>query len=158
MRIALYQPDIAPNAGAIFRLASVLGVEVDLIGPAGFVMSDKKLRRVAMDYFDLASICMHNSWSDYLLFRAGTPQANGRIVVLTTSADSNHLDFSYRQADTLLVGRETAGVPPEVHRRADARVRIPMVQGRRSFNVVVAAAIVVGEAFSQTGLWNNLSN
>ncbi len=158
MRIALYQPDIAPNAGAIFRLASVLGVEVDLIGPAGFVMSDKKLRRVAMDYFDPANICMHDSWSDYLLFRACSSKANGRIVLLTTSADSNHIDFSYREADTLLVGRETAGVPLQVHQRSDARVRIPMVQGRRSLNVVVATAIVAGEAFRQTGLWNNLSN
>ena len=158
MRIALYQPDIAQNAGAIFRLASVLGVEVDLIGPAGFIISDKKLRRVAMDYFETASICMHNSWSDYLLFRERTPNKDGRIVLLTTSADASHLDFSYRQADTLLVGRETAGVPPEVHGQADARVRIPMVEGRRSLNVVVAAAIVVGEAFRQTGLWNNLLN
>jgi len=158
LRIALYQPDIAPNAGAVFRLASVLGVDVDLIGPAGFVMSDKKLRRVAMDYFETASICMHNSWADYLLFRAQLTKNNGRIVLLTTAADNNHLDFSYRQSDTLLVGRETAGVPLEVHQRADARVRIPMVQDRRSLNVVVAAAIVIGEAFRQTGLWNKLSN
>lgn len=158
MRIALYQPDIAPNAGAIFRLASVLGVDVDLIGPAGFVMTDKKLRRVAMDYFQVDSVFMHTSWREYLVFREGLPENNGRMVLLTTLAHSNHIDFSYREADTLLVGRETAGVPTPVHRHADARVRIPMLKGKRSLNVVVAAAIVIGEAFRQTNLWNNLSD
>tara|TARA_B100000470_G_C19604570_1_gene308177 strand:- start:141 stop:611 length:471 start_codon:yes stop_codon:yes gene_type:complete len=156
VRIALYQPDIAPNAGALFRLASVIGAVVDLIGPAGFVMSDRRLRRASMDYFDTANVCLHDSWDNYLVFRSSLPEKAGRIILLTTSGDRSYIDFSYRADDTLLVGRETAGVPPEIHEFADARVRVPMVKGRRSLNVVVAAAMVVGEAFRQTGLWNTV--
>ena len=115
MRIALYQPDIAPNAGALFRLASVIGAGVDLIGPAGFVMSDRRLRRASMDYFDTANVCLHDSWDNYLVFRSSSPEKAGRIILLTTSGDHSYIDFSYRADDTLLVGRETAGVPPEIH-------------------------------------------
>ena len=156
VRIALYQPDIAPNAGALFRLASVIGTVVDLIGPAGFVMSDRRLRRASMDYFDTSNLCLHDSWDNYLVFRSSLLEKSGRIILLTTSGDRSYIDFSYRADDTLLVGRETAGVPPEIHEFADARLRVPMIKGRRSLNVVVAAAMVVGEAFRQTGLWNTV--
>jgi tRNA (cytidine/uridine-2'-O-)-methyltransferase len=158
VRIALYQPDIAPNAGALFRLASVIGTAVDLIGPAGFVMNDRRLRRASMDYFDMVNVCLHDSWDNYLVFRSGLAEKSGRIILLTTSGDRNYVDFSYRENDTLLVGRETAGVPSKVHEFADARLRVPMLKGRRSLNVVVAAAMVVGEAFRQTGLWNSFES
>ena len=156
MRIALYQPDIAPYAGAIFRLASVVGIAVDLIGPAGFVMTDSRLKRAAMDYFDTLDVYTHDSWDDYLAFRSSLFQETGRILLLTTSGDCSYIDFSYKANDTILLGRETAGVPTKIHEFVDARLRIPMVEGRRSLNVVVAAAIVIGEVCRQTGHWSDL--
>lgn len=153
MRIALYQPDIAPNAGAIFRLAAVLGVEVDLIEPAGFVMTDRRLKRVGLDYLDKVNLTRHVSWQSYSALRnAGNMQA-GRLLLLTTSGGDRYIDFDYHANDTLLLGRETAGVPAEVHSAADARLRIPMSAGQRSLNIAVAAAMVLGEAFRQTDLW-----
>ena len=153
VRIALYQPDIAPNAGAIFRLAAVLGVGVDLIEPAGFVMTDPRLKRVGLDYLDKVNISRHISWQSYSVLRnrAGTPPS--RLLLLTTSGGTRHVDFEFFVSDTLLLGRETAGVPADVHKAADARLRIPMVAGQRSLNVTVAAAMVLGEALRQTNLW-----
>jgi tRNA (cytidine/uridine-2'-O-)-methyltransferase len=147
MRLALYQPDIAPNAGAMFRLAACLGVGVDLIEPAGFVLSDARLRRSAMDYLAAAEIARHVSWERFQAARTG------RLVLLTTRADLAHCDAAFRSDDVLLVGSETAGVPDAVHDAADLRVRVPMRQELRSLNVALAAAIVLGEALSQTALW-----
>ena len=156
LRLALYQPEIAQNAGAIFRMASVIGLTVDLIGPTGFVMTDKKLKRVAMDYLDTVNVCSHHSWESYLVFRASLRKPLGRVLLLTTSGDCTYSDFSFQEGDTLLVGQETSGVPARIHEYVDARLRVPMVVGQRSLNVVVAAAMVVGEAFRQTGVWGNL--
>ena len=146
MRLALYEPDIPQNAGAILRLAACLGVEVDVIEPCGFVLSDRKLKRAGLDYLDAARLSRHVSWPAF----AGA-RAPGRLVLLTTTARESYADFRYRADDTLLLGRETAGVPDAVHEAADARLRVPMAAGMRSLNVALAAAMVLGEALRQTG-------
>ena len=146
MRLALYEPDIPQNAGAILRLAACLGVDVDVIEPCGFVLSDRKLKRAGMDYIDETRMARHVSWP---AFAAARPP--GRLVLLTTKARESYADFRYRADDTLLLGRETAGVPDAVHEAADARLRVPMAAGMRSLNVALAAAMVLGEALRQTG-------
>lgn len=152
MRIALYQPDIPQNAGAIFRLAACLGVPVDVIEPCGFVLDDRRLRRVAMDYDGQAEIVRHPSWENY-----ADNRAPGRIVLLTTRGATSHIDFSFQSSDTLLLGRESAGVPDSIHSAADARLIVPMATGARSLNVVTAAAMALGEALRQTGGYSELS-
>jgi tRNA (cytidine/uridine-2'-O-)-methyltransferase len=146
MRLALYQPDIPPNTGTIIRLGACLGVPVDVIEPCGFPFSDKSLKRAGMDYLEHAEVVRHLSWDAYL---AGRPSA-GRIILLTTRAALPYTRFAFQPSDTLLLGREQAGVPPQVHDRADARVTVPMALGTRSLNVAVAASMVLGEALRQT--------
>ena len=144
MRLALYQPDIPQNAGAALRLAACLGLGVDIIEPCGFVWSEPKMRRAGMDYLDNVDLKRHSGWAAY------TKQVTGRIVLLTTAAEDRFDEFQFRADDTLLLGRESAGVPDDVHDAADARLRIPMMPGMRSLNVVNAAAIVLGEGLRQT--------
>lgn len=145
MRLALYQPDIPQNAGALLRLGACLGVAVDLIEPAGFPIDDRRLTRAAMDYFTAADLTRHASWARYV-----TDRKPGRLVLLTTRAEASHLDFAFRPDDVLLLGRESAGVPAEVRSVCDAEVRVPMRPGLRSLNVALAAALVLGEALRQT--------
>lgn len=145
MRLALYQPDIPQNAGAVIRLCACLAVPLDVIEPAGFLFTARELRRAALDYAPLAEVVRHSSWEGFL---ASGP---GRLVLLTTRASASYLDFRFSAADVLLLGRESAGAPEEVHRRADARLRIPLRPGARSLNVAVAAGMVLGEALRQTG-------
>jgi tRNA (cytidine/uridine-2'-O-)-methyltransferase len=145
MRLALFEPDIPQNAGTLIRLAACLGVSVDIIGPCGFLFSDRHLRRAGLDYLDHADIVRHASWQ---AFTAARPP--GRLVLLTTRGDSAYTDFRFQRCDTLLAGRETAGVPEWVHQAADARLRVPMRPKRRSINVAVATAMVLGEALRQT--------
>ena len=145
MRLALYQPDIPQNTGTILRLCACFGVPVDVILPAGFDISDRNLRRAAMDYIDHVELTRHADWSAFQTV------ARGRLVLLTTKAEMSHVDFVFRTDDTLLFGRESAGVPDFVHAAADARVRVPLRAGLRSLNIAVAAAVVLGEALRQTG-------
>jgi len=147
MRIALYQPDIAQNTGTILRLAACLGIEAHIIGPAGFPTSDRAFRRAGMDYLDHVALVRHVSWADFEAWRRG---AALRLVLLTTQADRSYVDHAFAIDDVLLLGRESAGVPEEVHDAADVRLAIPMRPGLRSLNVAVAAAMVVGEALRQT--------
>jgi tRNA (cytidine/uridine-2'-O-)-methyltransferase len=147
MRLALYQPDIPQNAGAMLRLGACLGVAIDIIEPCGFVLDDRRLKRAAMDYQVLAEIARHASWQAYLASRD-----SGRLVLLSTKAALPYHRFAFAASDTLLLGRESAGVPPEVLARADAALRIPLTPGARSLNVAQAAALVLGEALRQTGL------
>ena len=145
MRLALYQPDIPQNLGAFIRLAACLGVPLDIIEPCGFPVDDKRIRRAAMDYYDHASLRRHASWA---AFERDRPP--GRLVLLTTSGATPLSNAAFRADDTLLVGRESAGVPAEVHAAADVRLRIPLKKGLRSLNVALAAAMVLGEALRQT--------
>lgn len=145
MRIALYQPDIPQNAGSLLRLGACLGLAVDIIEPCGFLLDDRKLKRAGMDYIDLAEMIRHSSWSAFQASR------QGRLVLLSTKAEASHLDFAFRPDDILLLGRESCGVPDDVHDAADVRIRIPMKAGTRSLNLAMAAALVVGEALRQTG-------
>ncbi len=144
LRLALYQPDQAPNTGAMMRLCACLGTGLDIIEPCGFVLDDKRLRRAGMDYIDQLDYSRHASWNDF------TGQVGRRrLVLLTTRADMPYHQFEFRPDDILLMGRESAGVPDEVHARADARIIIPMQASARSLNVGMAAAIVLSEALRQ---------
>ncbi|HEY1710403.1 MAG TPA: tRNA (cytidine(34)-2'-O)-methyltransferase [Rhizomicrobium sp.] len=148
MRLALYEPDIPQNAGTLVRLAACLDIGIDIIEPCGFVFSEAGFRRAGMDYRDLAQITRHASWEAFhdSHRRAG----RGRLVLLTTKATHSYIDFVFAPDDTLLLGRESAGVPEIVHATADARLVIPLKAGLRSLNVAVAGAIVLGEALRQT--------
>ena len=150
MRLALYEPDIPQNTGAILRLAACLGVGVDIIGPCGFVWSDRRLRRAGMDYLASVDLVRHESWSVFQMARMAVERP-GRLVLLTTSGAVRYDGHAYRADDILLLGRESAGVPAEVHLAADTGVVIPMVAGMRSLNIALAAAVVLGEALRQTG-------
>lgn len=148
MRLALFEPDIPQNAGAMFRLAACLDLPVDLIEPCGFVLSDARLRRAGLDYLDHVSLTRHASWEAYQAARAA---AGGRLILLSSRANRSYLDFAFQADDTVMVGRETAGVPEQVHAAVDARLLVPMRPGLRSLNVALSAAMVLGEALRQTG-------
>ncbi|TAL02697.1 MAG: tRNA (cytidine(34)-2'-O)-methyltransferase [Rhodospirillaceae bacterium] len=150
MRLALFQPDIPQNTGALMRIGACFRVPLDIIEPCGFPFDDRRLRRTAMDYGETAVMERHASWEAFLATHEGR---GGRLVLLTTSAIVNHGAFSYAPDDTLLLGRESAGVPSHVTARAEGRVRIPMADGLRSLNVAVAGAIVLAEALRQTGVF-----
>jgi len=145
MRLALFEPDIPQNTGALIRLGACFGVPLDIIEPCGFLWSDAKLKRAGMDYLDQAEITRHVSWDAFLAARR-----NGRLVLLTTKAGTPHWDFVFRSDDVVLLGRESAGAPQHVHDAAAARLRIPMRSGLRSLNVAMAGAIVLAEALRQT--------
>ncbi len=155
MRIALYEPDIPQNTGTILRLCACLGIEAHIIEPAGFPTSDRAFRRAGMDYLDAVAIVRHASWRDFEAWRRGKRH---RLVLFTTAASISYLEYLYRADDVLLFGRESAGVPEEVHAAADARLVIPMRPNLRSLNVAVAAAMAAGEALRQTGGIRNASS
>jgi len=147
MRLAIFQPDIPQNLGSSIRLAACLGVAMDIIEPCGFPLSDKAVRRTAMDYGDSLDLTRHPSWDAFL---AADARKAGRLVLFTTKAAQPHLDFPFEAGDTLLFGRESAGVPEAVHAAAQARLFIPIRPPARSLNVVVAAAIALAEALRRT--------
>jgi tRNA (cytidine/uridine-2'-O-)-methyltransferase len=146
MRIALFEPDIPQNTGTILRLCACLGAEAHLIEPTGFPSSDRAFRRAGMDYLDQVAIVRHQSWPAFEDFRR---DAGLCLVLFTTQATTSYLDHRFAPTDVLLFGRETAGVPPAVHARADARLLIPMRAGLRSINVAMACAMALGEAKRQ---------
>lgn len=146
--LALYQPDIAQNTGTLLRLGACLGVPVHVIGPAGFDLSDRALRRAGMDYLEHAALVRHVGWTAFLEW---TEAEKRRIVLATTRAALPYPAHAFTPADVILLGRESAGVPDAVHARADVRVTIPMRPGLRSINVALAGAMVLGEALRQTG-------
>ena len=148
LRIALYQPDIAGNTGTILRLAACLGLGVDIIEPAGFPLSDRALKRAGMDYLEMAALTRHVDWYAFQDWRKASAR---RLVLLSTKAVTPYTNFSCASGDMLLFGRESAGVPEEVHEAADARVTIPMRNGARSINVALSVAMAAGEAIRQIG-------
>jgi len=147
MRLALFQPDIPQNVGATVRLAACLGVILEIIEPCGFPLSDKALRRTALDYGDQARVERRSSWAEFI---AVQERKAGRLVLFTTRGAYPFTAFEFQAGDTLLFGRESAGVPEAVHDAAQARLVIPIAPGTRSLNLVTAAAIALGEALRQT--------
>lgn len=143
--IALYQPDMPQNVGSILRTATVFGLKVHIIRPTGFIWHEAKMKRAGMDYLDRADYQMHDSWEAF----TATPP--GRLVLMTTKGSRLITDFTFQAGDCLLFGRESAGVPDEVHNAVPARVRIPMVAGERSINLAQTVAIASFEALRQTG-------
>tara|TARA_B100000963_G_C22151668_1_gene462083 strand:- start:67 stop:516 length:450 start_codon:yes stop_codon:yes gene_type:complete len=149
MRVALFQPDIPQNTGAIIRLTACFGVPLDIIEPCGFILSDAKLRRSSMDYLNLADIKRHISWEAFVKERK-----QSRLVLITTKADRSLNRFAFDDNDTLILGQESSGVPQVVHNAIPEKVKIPMNKRVRSLNVSIAAGIILWEALRQT---NNLS-
>ena len=147
MRIALYQPEIAGNVGAVLRTAACLATPVDLIEPMGFVWNDRRVARAGMDYIGHVQVTRHRDWAAF------EDQVNARLVLLTTKGATRLHDFAFAADDILLFGSEGVGVPDAVHARADARVVIPMAAEVRSMNLSVSVGIVLAEALRQTGGW-----
>ena len=145
MRLALFEPDIPQNTAAIIRLGACLGVAIDIIEPCGFLFSEAGFRRAGLDYLERADVMRHPSWPAF------RQTVSGRLVLLTTKASCAYTDFAFASDDTLLFGRESAGVPENVHETANARICIPLRPGLRSLNVAQAAAMALGEALRQTG-------
>ncbi len=147
MQLALYQPDIPQNLGSILRLSACMEVACHIIEPCGFLLDDKRMRRVAMDYAEQVEIIRHSGWQAFYekMRKEGT-----RIVLLTTKATDKYYDFVFNTSDILLLGRESAGVPAEVADCADAKLRVPMAPSARSLNIAQAASMVLGEALRQT--------
>ena len=142
--IALYQPDIPQNTAAIIRLCSCFDTTVEIIEPCGFQLSDKRLKRVAMDYLDKSKIIIYESYEKFLL-----KKKNSRVILLTTKAKKNYTNFKFSPNDTLLLGRESEGVPKVVHQKSFERLKIPLKKNVRSLNIAIAAAIALSEAYRQ---------
>jgi tRNA (cytidine/uridine-2'-O-)-methyltransferase len=147
MRLALFQPDIPQNLGAALRLGACLGSAVDVIEPCAFPLSDKSLKRAALDYGARCEVAHHRSWSDFL---TAPQRAEGRLVLFTTRAAKPFQGFAFQPGDTLLFGQESAGAPEAVHAAAQARLFIPIATSARSLNIITAAAIALAEALRQT--------
>ena len=146
--LALYEPDIAQNAGAMFRTCACLGVDAAIIEPSGFRFGDTRFRRAGMDYLNAVSITVHDSWEKFEAWREETSR---RLVLLATKGETSLWDYGFGWGDVILVGRESAGVPPNVAGAADARLRIPIRRPLRSLNVGIASTIAIVEALRQLG-------
>jgi tRNA (cytidine/uridine-2'-O-)-methyltransferase len=153
VRLALYQPDIPQNLGAAIRLSACLGIPLDVIEPCGFPLTDASLKRAALDYGDKARLERHASFETFM---RAPEREGGRLVLVETDGATRFLDFDFSTGDTLIFGRESAGSPGELYSAAQASVRVPMVRGLRSLNVVTAAAVILTEALRQTGAWEKL--
>ena len=144
-KIALFEPDIPQNTAAIIRTCTCLGAKLEIIEPCGFLLSDKRFKRVAMDYFDEENIKFHKSFNEFL-----KSKENQRIVLMTTKASIVYTKFKFEKNDTILFGRESAGVPEDVHKLINNRLKIPMKNNKRSLNVATSVAIVLAESLKQT--------
>ena len=147
MRIALYQPDIPQNTGNIFRLGACLGVSVDIIEPTGFIFDDKRFKRSAMDYLDHIDYRRHIDWQH---FYDWAKDNEFRLILMTTKSKKSLYNFEFHPSDILLFGRESAGVPENIHKIVDHRLTIPMKEGVRSINLSSSVALVLGESLRQT--------
>jgi len=148
--IALYQPDIPQNTASIIRLCSCFDVILEIIEPCGFHLNDKRLKKVAMDYFDIKKIITYKSYEDFLL-----KKKNSRIILMTTKAKKKYYNFKFKEKDTLLFGRESAGVPKMVHENSYEQLKIPLKKNARSLNISIAAAIILSEAVKQKMSFKN---
>ena len=147
MRIALYQPDIPQNTGNIFRLGACLGVSIDIIEPTGFIFDDKRFKRSAMDYLDHIDYKRHIDWQHFYDWKK---ENNFRLILMTTKSQESLYKFKFNPSDILLFGRESAGVPKNIHNIVDHRLKIPMKGGVRSINLSSSVALVLGEGLRQT--------
>jgi len=148
VRLALYQPDMPQNVGAAIRIAACFATPLDIIEPCGFPLTDKAIRRTAMDYATRAEIVRHDGLAAFIATRS---QNQNRLVLLETDGAVRLHDFAFAPGDTLILGRESAGSPPELYAAADSVIRIPLAPGARSLNVAVAGAVALAEAMRQTG-------
>jgi tRNA (cytidine/uridine-2'-O-)-methyltransferase len=149
MRLSLYQPDIAQNVGSLIRLAACFGIPLDIIEPCGFPFDMKRIKQSSLDYIDHVELTRHSSWEAFLEYKSKLfPTA--RLVLLTTKGSDYHHCTTFNQDDILLCGRESAGVPEDVHTLVNMRVKIPIRAETRSLNVAQAATIVLSEALKQT--------
>ena len=144
-KIALFEPDIPQNTAAIIRTCACLGANLEIIEPCGFLLSDKRFKRVVMDYIDEKNIKFHKSFNEFLKFKK-----NQRIVLMTTKASISYTKFKFEENDTILFGRESAGVPERIHKLIKNRLKIPMKNNKRSLNLATAVAIVLAESLKQT--------
>ena len=146
-KIALYEPDIPQNTASIIRTCSCLGAKLEIIEPCGFLFSDKRFKRVVMDYMDEKNIIFFKNFEEFL-----SKKKNERIILITTKAKKNYTKFRFRPNDTILFGRESAGVPKKIHRKVNYRLKIPMVINKRSLNLANSVAIILSEQLRQNKL------
>ena len=147
LKIALFEPDIPQNTGAIIRTCSCLGAKLEIIEPCGFLISDKRFKRVVMDYMDEKEIRFYQSSKDFF-----ESKKNQRIILMTTKASSSYTEFKFKKNDTILFGRESAGVPEKIHKIVKYRLKIPMKNNKRSLNIASSVAIILAESLKQTKL------
>tara|TARA_B100000965_G_scaffold320831_1_gene281987 strand:+ start:945 stop:1397 length:453 start_codon:yes stop_codon:yes gene_type:complete len=143
--IALYQPDIPQNTAAIIRLCSCFGATLEIIEPCGFNLEDKRMKKVAMDYLDKARIINYKSYEDFLI-----KKKRSRVILMTTKAKKIYTNFNFNKKDTILFGRESAGVPKNVHKNSFERLKIPIKKNTRSLNISISVAITLSEALRQS--------
>ena len=146
-KIALFEPDIPQNTAAIIRTCACLGVKLEIIEPCGFLLNDKRFRRVVMDYMDEKNLRFYKS-SDHFF----NSKKNQRIILMTTKASISYTKFKFDKNDTILFGRESAGVPRKVHEMIKNKLKIPMKNSKRSLNLSTSVAIILAESLKQTGL------
>jgi|TARA_X000001036_G_C20213628_1_gene616790 tRNA (cytidine/uridine-2'-O-)-methyltransferase len=149
-KIALYEPDIPQNTAAIIRTCSCLGADLEIIEPCGFLFSDKRFKRVVMDYIDEKMIKFYQSSDEFF-----QSKKNKRVILMTTKSSKSYVNFKFKSDDTLLFGRESAGVPKNVHDLIKHRLKIPMINNKRSLNIATSVAIILSENLKQTGFMNN---
>ena len=147
--IALFQPDIPQNTAATIRLCACLNVTLEIIEPCGFQFNEKKLKSIYMDYYEKCKIIRHLSFEDFI-----KTKNNKRVILLTTKAKKNYYNFQFKKDDTILFGRESAGVPDSVHKIVNERLKIPISKDTRSLNVVTSVSIVLSEALRQNNYYN----
>ena len=144
-KIALFEPDIPQNTAAIIRTCACLGAKLEIIEPCGFLLNDKRFKRVVMDYMDLSSIKFYKSYKDF-----DKAKKNQRVILATTKAKEAYINFKFKKNDTLLFGRESTGVPEELHKSIKYKIKIPMIENKRSLNLATSAAIIISESLRQT--------
>ncbi len=145
-KIALYEPDIPQNTAAIIRTCSCLGAMIEIIEPCGFIFNDKRFRRVVLDYLDEKMIKFYSNKEVFFKFKK---KENERIILMTTKASVSYSSFNFKMNDTILFGRESAGVPEKIHKLVDNRIKIPLRSGKRSLNIASSVAIVLAESMRQ---------
>ncbi len=148
-KIALYEPDIPQNTASIIRTCSCLGALVEIIEPCGFIFSDKRFKRVVMDYMEQDKIKFYRNSDEFF-----KKKRNERVILITTKGKKSYIDFTFKSSDTLLFGRESAGVPNKVHQMVNEKLRIPMIKNKRSLNLATSVGIVLAEQIRQNKILN----